>query len=1498
MTVNHLDAKRSDYTKEAEQSAARYIQDRYKNYRPDAVYVTDDSALAFAFSHLTKTFPQAPIFFSGINNLDLDLSSAPVSVAGVYEKTDILKNLTLIKNLFPNHKSVLFVGDATDTHRAIASQIRDDVKNIPDLAWNILSYEKIADLSADLKERKEGIVVLTTIGGYRSDAGSLLSPAEVVKVIESTGKYNTFGMVDSYLLPGLAGGFVVSSIDQGKSAAKLLIKHLSALDESSYNFTEIGEADLVLDQTFLSTRGVGIPAELLSQARIAHPIPGASATHIGVILSYIGGISGILIVGALTYWFVYARRKSHRHVNSQQNSSLRQARLAVVFEAVTDGVIVIDGDGMITEINHAAEKIFGYAADELLGLGINILMNVPDGLLDVVLGNKASLRSDREVSGRRKDGSVFPIIISVSYAIHDGGRVVVVNVRDITSSKRTEEELIRQRIKTDTVNRIHACYVSAATDLELYTSIIMDLMNLVKSDFGFVGVINKDENNRDFLRIYPGFNLNCDETLRRYYDKSVFSYIDLHDFNNLFGQCILREEPVLVNEGAGDPGFYHGMKDHPRINNFLGLPIRHGKSIIGMVGLANRANGYGPDDVELMRPILTSCAQMLGLVQIEQDRKRTAQELQRANSYMSALLENLQHGLLVEDENGKIYACNQTYCDMFGKAELPFLLEGLDCATEFENNRSLFFDPDGYIQKRRKCVNGHTMVAGVEFCLRDGRVLQQDYVPVIVEGASGRVCRNHVWTYHDISSHKRLLAQTEQAANAKGQFLATMSHEIRTPMNGVLGMLHLLNVTQLDEKQRRYVDTARGSGEMLLRVINDILDFSKAEAGKIELEDIPFDLEALLEQSVALLSGAAREKRVELLYLSDSNMPRWVKGDPTRLRQVLTNLINNAIKFTEKGEIVLYVNMLENGRMRFGVRDTGIGMSPDQQKLLFQAFSQVDSSHTRKFGGTGLGLAISQRLVAAMGGKIHVTSSPGGGSDFSFDLALESADDGKEKTRVSDTLARLRFLVVDDNSSIRALLERILETWRVAKIGLAQSGAEALLQLKNAAAACEPYDIALLDFNMPGMTGLELARQVREDVALRNMKLVVVSAVDGQASEDVDAWMTKPVRQAELYGKILQLIGEDIPPAQSASSASAHCGRFDGCKLLLVEDNRINQEVAYEILCARGFDIDIRENGVEAVRAVQDHVYDVVLMDVQMPEMDGLEATRRIRALGGRFAQLPIIAMTAHALGSDSDKSLNAGMNAHVSKPFLPEVLFNTLAQFVVPRDGAVRGQDGAPAAAPHRFPELPGIDVADGLQRLRGNWDSYRRILEMFCAQQADAADRLTGLITQRQWDEAARLAHTLKGSSGNIGAVALYQAAAAVELACRRLDEAAASAGMESLRSRLLEVVDGLKALHASAQSLVLTTPAAETSGPIALQAELAKMLHGLDTDLGEVQSSLARLQAGLVGESIAPQLAALAGALDVFDIDAAKAIIQRLQEVTSENGPATTGGCTNAN
>jgi signal transduction histidine kinase/CheY-like chemotaxis protein/HPt (histidine-containing phosphotransfer) domain-containing protein len=616
-----------------------------------------------------------------------------------------------------------------------------------------------------------------------------------------------------------------------------------------------------------------------------------------------------------------------------------------------------------------------------------------------------------------------------------------------------------------------------------------------------------------------------------------------------------------------------------------------------------------------------------------------------------------------------------------------------------------------------------------------------------------------------------LARQAEEANRSKSQFLANMSHEIRTPMNGVIGMTDLLLETPLSARQRKLAETTHRSAELLLAVINDILDFSKGEAGRLQLERIDCDLPEVVEDVTELLAERAQRKGLELACRIADEVPAAARLDPGRLRQVLTNLIGNAIKFTERGEVVVSVSCAGGAGtteswVRFEVRDTGIGIAPEAHGQLFEPFRQADASTTRRYGGTGLGLAICKQLVELMGGELGLESRPGLGSCFWFEIPVEpaSGEFARDDELASAALAGLRVLVVDDNATNREIVQHRVLSWRM-RAGTASNGLQALTALRQAVAEARPYDVAILDMHMPGMDGLELARAIRADAAIAGTRLLMLTSVgvDGEAEAlreaGVVAHLTKPVRQSELYNGLAEAMGRPRRTARRAEPA-APLARVRGT-VLLVEDNAVNQEVAREMLASLGVDVHVAEDGEQALSVLATARYDLVLMDCQMPKLDGFEATRRLRARERAEGSLrtPVVALTANAMQGDREECIAAGMDDYVAKPFTSVQLLLVLRRWLpeAPERPAAAPAEASAQATPSAL-DPRALDAIRSIDPVRGD-----RILARVASAWLDTAPaQLDALRKALASGDAGALrdpAHALKSSSANLGAQRLSQ-------------------------------------------------------------------------------------------------------------------------------------------
>jgi signal transduction histidine kinase/CheY-like chemotaxis protein len=714
-----------------------------------------------------------------------------------------------------------------------------------------------------------------------------------------------------------------------------------------------------------------------------------------------------------------------------------------------------------------------------------------------------------------------------------------------------------------------------------------------------------------------------------------------------------------------------------------------------------------------------------------------------------------------------------------------------------------------------------------------------------------------------------------RSAKVKSAFLANMSHELRTPMNGVLGMLHLLDETPLNSRQLKLVRTASKSGKLLLNLINDILDITKLEANKLELEKVAFDPIELMELTIEPFFAQAVDKGIELISQIPPSIPQELLGDPTRIQQIVTNLVSNALKFTESGDVLVQC-FYEGKSLSIIVSDSGVGMTEEQQKKIFSAFAQADESTTRKFGGTGLGLNICRHLVALMQGEIKVESTVGKGSSFTVDIPLEI----QSKSRVlsaSEDFKPITVVVADPHDVNQLIIEECLIYWQVGKVFVASDleEIEALFHQTETTVDLLVVDEKLFsdEISLGTFTGKYPSLNVIMFTAVENLK---------RQTERVTR-LTKPIRQSDLYNSVAPLCGLNVRRISRHNALAST--RFKEQKILLVEDNVTNQEVAKEILRIANLNVTVAENGQQAIDYLERDTFDVVLMDIQMPVMDGLTATRTLRAKGGKYAEIPIIAMTAHGLKGDREKSLEAGMNDHVTKPIEPPLLFAALAEFI-----EVEVQQSPEPAQPTvseslDITELPGIDMEQAMERVVGNGPFLKKILLSFKQQNDNFLDEVSKSLSISGWDVAIRHAHTLKGSAGNLAALALADRAGELEdklkqakLANQQPNLTSFEPELTRLQAELESVLNGIAGLAEQVEQ-----PRAQFDSGRVIQL-LNTIQEQLYADLSLVADAIDQLEGMLSSSEFNDQYQSLAAAYEDFEYDKILATSQAIAESIS--------------
>jgi two-component system sensor histidine kinase/response regulator len=1186
-------------------------------------------------------------------------------------------------------------------------------------------------------------------------------------------------------------------------------------------------------------------------------------------------------------WHGYLNDITERK-HAEEALQASEARLRKLIENAPVA-IAIARDAKTTYVNQKYVSLYGFErAEELIGRPISDYW-APH--TQAVLAENARRRvlglpvpDSFEEVGRRKDGSLFPAHADVTTVNFPEGPSTLAFLTDLTERKQAEENLEAFNRTLRTIIACNQALAKATGEDELLKAICTNIVEIGGYRAAWVGYAEDDENKTVRPVVYAGLG---EENFR----KSRVSWADVEEGRGPVGFAIRTGRPAMVKNLPETPSYvpWRDGQSGGGPGSAMAIPLATGSKIFGTLCVYTAsASAFSEDGVKLLEQF---AADLSFGIETLRTRKR-AEETQRDKV---ALQEQL--GGIVTSVPGAIYSfsmrpdgtsafpyASPRFRDIHGVEpeavkddatpalrlvhpdDLPGLAASL--ADVYEHHA-----PWSHEFRVNHPEKGVIWVAGNSLPVqqRDGEQLWHGYLSDITERKQ-------------LESQALQVRAAEAAAQAKSEFLANMSHEIRTPMNAIIGMAHLALRTNLDRRQQDYVEKIKNAGDHLLGIINDILDFSKVEAGKLRLETVDFQLDGVLDNIGSLIAERAAEKGLEVVFDIGADVPSALRGDPLRIGQVVLNYATNAVKFTETGEIVIRARVVEESTsdvlLRFEVRDTGIGLTEEQQAGLFQSFQQADMSTARKYGGTGLGLAISKKLAEMMGGAVGVESKLGEGSTFWFTARLARAIEDVQQLVPQEEMRNRRVLVVDDNETARTVVSDMLERMTL-RADTAASGELALQAVIKADSLADPYQIVFLDWNMPpGINGVETAQRIRA-LDLRQSPHFVVITAYGRAEilhdvekADIGVTLVKPVNASILFDTISQLLGGSVRRPSASGVAADKLPDFSGkgVRILLVEDNEINQQIAADILQQAGLAVDIAGNGIKAVEAVQRTKYDAIVMDVQMPIMDGYEATRRIRAAEAPNTKIPIIAMTANAMAEDERRSLAAGMDAHITKPINPAVLLRTLAVNLKMQPESHATTQGTPIGNSDFPPAggLPGIDAKAGMRTVQGNSKLYRKLLLTFRNTQSHFREDFRKAQNDTDPHAAARLAHTLAGVAGNLGAMEVYNAAKALEQGCiKQLAPKKIDALLKSTVATLEIVLKGLLPCQ-ELEERAATPPNQLSDAEAKLQLDhLRDLLEQDDTSAIEVANKLC---AALTMQPHAEILEKLSMALNGYEFDRA--------------------------
>ncbi len=1075
-----------------------------------------------------------------------------------------------------------------------------------------------------------------------------------------------------------------------------------------------------------------------------------------------------LLIGLLAgLGLLVATLRRRTRAESRLRRSESSARAIV--ETAPEAFVALATDGTIRGWNPAAARLFGWNSDEAIGrmLAETIALSRSDGTA-LEPGDLASLPRGTAVVAGHRDGRSVAVELAVAARAHEDGTLNVF-IRDVS------ERVVAERVTRAQVGVARALAESAGVD-DAMPAILAGLGGPLEWSIGLFWTLDASAG-----------RLRCASLWQREgVDTTAFADascgVALARGEGLPGRAWERDEVVFADVSGDGISSREPSAQRAGLHGGISLPVRGADGLYGVMEFCSERVSEG--DPTLVA-LVTGAAEQIGRFF---ERRRAEERVHTSETRLRAILDNTPAVVSLRDADGRHVLVNRAFERLLG---LP--AEDVVGRTP----EAVYPEPLGQAIRdgdREVLRTGLPLEVEEEAVMADGErhtLLSLKFPLTDTEGRSSGVCSISTDITERKLSEGALQAAHQKAVEAsrlKSEFVANMSHELRTPLNGVIGMTGLLLGTDLDEEQAEYADMAARAGESLLAVISDILDFSKMEAGRLELDDLDFDIRQVVEDACAIVTEKAFAKGLELLSSVESDVQPAVRGDEARLRQVLINLLSNAVKFTDGGEVVARVSTAESGAMRFEIRDTGLGLDGDQQARLWDAFTQADSSTTRTYGGTGLGLTISRQLVERMGGAIGVESAVGRGSTFWFEVPLAPASrPALDEEYETTALAGRRVLVVDDNATNRSILRGQLSAWDIGVVAVAD-GPAALEALTDAAGARKPFDLAILDFHMPGMNGLALAYAIRRLPGVMGIPLVILtsSGSDRVAAREagVRIYLTKPVRHDRLRRALVEALNGGPASATAARADIPTASAPRHARLLVAEDNHVNQLVARATFERLGFGVDIAVDGDEAVAKWSSGAYEAVFMDCQMPVVDGYAATRRIRAAeeeGDGSTRTPIIAMTANVMDGDRERCLAAGMDDYLAKPLERLELHRALTRWV--------GDGNAPAPDPSPIAERPasgnGVFDAQAGRDLRDQFrpEVLRRLVEIFVEQTPTLVGLIATAMHEHDPEALWPAAHRLKGSCRAVGAVVMAECCEELE----RRGRAGRITGSETLVGRL---------------------------------------------------------------------------------------------------------------